>query len=137
MKKDFWLHSLFRHQVAGLIATMVDFGLLIILKEVFDVWYLYATIIGALFGAITNFFVSSYWAFSGSKNSLKNQMYKYVIVSVGSLILNTLFVYLLTDGLPFIANGFGFDYRISKVITAITIAWSYNFLLMRNFVFKK
>lgn len=130
MKKDFWLYNLFRHQIAGLIATAVDFGVLIILTEFFDVWYVLSTALGALFGAVTNFFISSYWAFSGSKNSLVNQMFKYVIVSAGSLILNTLFVYILTDFLQF-------DYKISKVITAITIAWTYNFLLMRYYVFKK
>jgi putative flippase GtrA len=121
---------LFRHQIAGLIATAVDFGALIILTEVFGLWYVYSTATGALLGAITNFFISSYWAFSGSKNSLVNQMWKYIIVSAGSLVLNTLFVYLLTDFL-------NFDYKISKVITAITIAWTYNFLLMRYYVFKK
>lgn len=130
MKGDFWLYNLFRHQVAGLMATAVDFGVLIVLTDYFDVWYVYSTALGALFGAVTNFFISSYWAFAGSKNSLVNQMFKYVMVSAGSLILNTLFVYLLTDLI-------GFDYKISKVITALFIAWTYNFLLMRYYVFRK
>ena len=130
MKKDF-IYNLFRHQIAGFLATLVDFGVTIFLTETLLVLYVYSNATGALLGAIANFFISSYWAFAGSKNKLINQLWKYVIVSFGSLILNTLSVYLLTDWL------YEFDYRISKVIVAITIAWSYNFLLMRYYVFKK
>jgi putative flippase GtrA len=129
MKKDL-IYNLFRHQIAGLVATIIDFGVLILLTETFNVWYVYSTAIGAFAGAITNFYISSYWAFSGSKNSIRNQMYKYLLVSTGSLLLNILFVFLLTDLLHF-------DYKLSKIITALFIAWTYNFLLMRYFVFKK
>ncbi|MBL4668011.1 MAG: GtrA family protein [Flavobacteriales bacterium] len=130
-KKDFWLYNLFRHQAAGVIATTADFGVTILLTETFLLWYGYSNAIGALTGAIINFFISSFWAFKGSKNKLKNQMYKYAIVSAGSLILNSILVILLTDSI------LQFDYRISKIITAFFIAWTYNFLLMRNYVFKK
>ncbi len=131
MSKDHWLYTLFRHQIAGFIATLIDFGVTIFLTEALLVWYVYSNATGAFFGAAANFFISSYWAFAGSKNKLINQLWKYVLVSFGSLVLNTLTVYLLTDWL------FEFDYKLSKVIVAITIAWSYNFLLMRYFVFKK
>ncbi len=130
-KKDFWLYNLFRHQAAGVIATTVDFGVTIVLTETFLIWYGYSNATGAFLGAVVNFFISSFWAFKGSQNKFKNQMYKYALVSVGSLILNTLLVILFTDSI------FHFDYRLSKFITAILIAWTYNFLLMRNYVFKK
>jgi len=130
-KKDFWLYNLFRHQAAGVVATTVDFGATIILTETFLIWYGYSNTTGAFLGAVVNFFISSFWAFKGSKNKLKNQMYKYAIVSIGSLILNTVLVIVLTDSV------FHFDYRVSKFITAIFIAWSYSFLLMKKYVFKK
>ena len=130
-KKDFWLYNLFRHQIAGFVATCVDFWFTILLTEMFAVWYGYSNAIGAFLGAIVSFFISSYWAFSGSKNKLTNQMYKYFVVSIGSLLLNTFLVILLTE------SGFHFNYKISKIITAIFIAMTYNFLLMRYYVFKK
>lgn len=129
-KNDFWLHNLFRHQAAGLIATAADFGVFNLLTYVFGVYYLTSNIFAAATGAIVNFIISTTWAFPGSKNSLKNQIFKYIIVSLGSLILNTFFVYLLTDIGTLNPN-------YSKVITAIFIAWTYNFLLMRYYVFKK
>lgn len=129
-KKDFWLKSLFRHQVAGAIAFLVDFVVFVILTDLLNLWYVPATALGALVGAVLNFTLSTSWAFSGSKNSLKNQMFKYVIVSAGSILLNTLFVYLLTDFLSF-------DAKLSKLITAVLVGSIYNFLLMKKFVFKK
>ncbi len=129
-KKDFWLTNLFRHQIAGAIAFLVDFVVFVMLTDTLNIWYVPATAIGALVGAVLNFTLSTYWAFSGSKNSLKNQMFKYVLVSGGSIILNTLLVYLFTDFLSF-------DEKLSKLVTAILVGSIYNFLLMRNFVFKK
>jgi putative flippase GtrA len=129
-KKDYWLTNLFRHQVAGTIAFLIDFVVFVILTDLLNLWYVPATALGALVGAVVNFTLSTYWAFSGSKNSLKNQMFKYVLVSGGSILLNTLFVYLITDFLSF-------DEKLSKLVTAIMVGSIYNFLLMRNYVFKK
>lgn len=130
MKKDFWLYNLFRHQIAGFIATIVDFGVFNLLIYGFGVWYVTSNAIGAIVGAVVNFIISTRWAFAGSKNSLKNQIFKYSLVSFGSMVLNTFFVYLLTDIAGFSPNG-------SKIIVAITVAWTFNFLLMRYYVFKK
>lgn len=130
MKKDF-IYNLFRHQIAGFTATLVDFGFTLLLANVFFIWIGYANFIGAIFGAITNFIISTLWAFSGSKNRLINQIWKYSIVSFGSAILNTFLVVLFTE------KWFQFDLILIKIITAITIALTYNFLLMRYYVFKK
>lgn len=129
LKKSLIL-SFIRYQVAAIIATMFDFFVLIALTELFDVWYVTSTAIGAFCGALTNFIICRNWAFVNSSNNLVNQVYKYILVSLGSLILNTLFVYLLTD----FAN---INYSISKIIAAITIAIFYNFTLQKYYVFKQ
>lgn len=130
MKKDF-LYNLFRHQIAGFTATIVDFGITLLLTNIFFIWIGYSNFIGAILGAITNFIISTLWAFSGSKNKLINQVWKYTIVSLGSAILNTAFVVIFTE------KWFQFDLVITKILVAITIALTYNFLLMRYYVFKK
>lgn len=129
--KDFWLYNLFRHQAAGLAGTAVDFGITLLLTNVFLIWVGYSNFIGATAGAVVNFIISTKWAFAGSKNKLVNQMWKYVVVSAGSAILNTVLVVLFTE------MWFQFDLVISKIVIACTIAWTYNFLLMRYFVFRK
>ena len=128
-KKDFF-YNLFRHQIASFLATLADFGVFNLLTYVFGIYYLTSNIFAAITGATTNFIISTTWAFSGSKNSLKNQMVKYIIVSFGGLIINTFFVYLLNDLIDITSN-------ISKIITAIIIGWTYTFTLMRYYVIKK
>ena len=109
-KKDFWLYNLFRLQAAGLAGTAVDFGFTLLLTNVFLIWVGYSNFLGALAGAIVNFIISSYWAFAGSKNKLVKQMWKYIIVSLGSAILNTVLVVLFTE------KWFQFDLVISKIV---------------------
>ena len=131
MSKKEIFTNLIRHQLVGGAAYFLDFAVLLVLTETFGLWYVSSNAIGSFVGALFNFFLASYWAFSGSKkNSLKGQMVRYAIVSSGSLVLNTLFVYLFTDFLSL-------DYKLSKLITAAIVGTCYNFLLMRNYVFKK
>lgn len=130
-KKDFWLYNLFRHQAAGLAGTVVDFGITLLLTNVFLIWIGYSNFTGAVAGAVVNFIISTKWAFAGSKNKLVNQMWKYILVSAGSALLNTFLVVLFTE------YWFQFNLVFSKIIIASTIAWTYNFLLMRYFVFRK
>lgn len=130
MNNNSWILSFLKYQIAAILATIIDFIVLILLTEIFHVWYVYSTAIGAFAGAFTNFNLCRYWAFTKSKNNYINQVYKYILVSVGSLILNTISVYLLTD----IGN---INYTFSKIIAAITIALFYNYTLQKYFVFKK
>lgn len=130
MNKDSWMISFLKYQVAAIAATAVDFIVLIVLTEAFHVWYVYSTALGALAGALANFNLCRYWAFTKSKNKFVNQVYKYILVSSGSLLLNTFLVYILTD--------FGhINYTISKVLTSILVAVFYNYTLQKYFVFKK
>ena len=124
------LFSFLKYQTAAIIATGVDFGLFFLLKYKVGIWYVTATFIGALFGAITNFTICRYWAFAGSSNKLVNQIGKYIIISAGSLFLNTSLVYLFTELFKIPS-----DY--SRVGTAVLIAVCYNFILQKYYVFKQ
>lgn len=130
MKFKFFFISFLKYQTAALIATLVDFGVFFILKDVFNVWYVYATAIGALMGAITNFILCRNWAFSAREKKLVNQIGRYIMVSLGSLLLNTVLVYVITELFKVHEN-------YSRVITAILVAITYNFTLQKYFVFKK
>ena len=50
-KKDFWLTTLFRHQLTGGIAYVIDFSVLVALTELLDLWYVASTAIAGLVGA--------------------------------------------------------------------------------------
>lgn len=116
-------------QVAALIGTAVDFLATIFFTEVFGILYWVSNAMGAALGALTNFLLGRYWVFDAQHQKVTGQAFRYVLVSAGSLILNTLGVYLLTEN-------FAMDYRISKMIIAVIVAVSYNFILQKTFVYK-
>ena len=115
--------------MAAIIATGVDFGLFFLLKDVFNVWYVIATSIGALCGAIVNFIICRNWAFLSTQGNITLQIGKYIMISAGSLLLNTGLVFVLTEF-------FHLHENYSRIITAIFVAITYNFLLQKYFVFK-
>ena len=121
--------SLGRSQIASLAATVVDFGSLVLLVEIGRVWYVAATAIGAFLGAAVNFILGRHWSFSAEHDSVKRQVIRYVAVSGGSLVLNSLGVYLFTNYLEI-------HYAISKAITAFLVGIFFNFPLHRRFVFR-
>jgi len=128
-KKPTFLISFFRSQIAAIIATGVDFCIMVLLTEWVGLWYVLSNVLSATTGAIVNFLLGRYWSFVSTENKVSVQAILYVLVAVGSLILNTLGVYIFTE--YFEAN-----YVLSKAITAVLIGVFYNFTMQRKVVFK-
>lgn len=117
-----------RAQIAALIATVVDFGSLTLWVEVFHEFYAYGVAIGALMGAIANFLLNRYWSFQAGADPMVRQAGKYILVSAGSLVLNTIGVYLLTERM-------GLFYLYSKIAIAVFVGVFYNYPLHHFFVY--
>lgn len=128
-KKPTHLISFTRYQLVAVLATGVDFVTLVFLTEVVHVWYLFSTVTGAILGAVTAFLLGRYWVFESKEDKIHYQAFRYALVAVGSVVLNSTGVYLLTDGA-------GLAYIISKIITAVLVGISYNYLLSRHFIFR-
>lgn len=124
------LFEFFRAQIAAFIGTAIDYTLFIILKEFVGIWYIYANIIGAIIGAISNFLLGRYWAFNVQSEVASKQAGKYFLVALGSLLLNTSGIFMLTEWVQL-------DPILSKVIIGLLVAICFNFVLQKNFVFKK
>jgi putative flippase GtrA len=116
-------------QLAAVLATLLDFLSMVFLKEVLGIWYVTATAIGAFIGASTNFLLGRYGVFTDGNNSMRQQAFRYALVAAGSLLLNTGGVFLITEFLRI-------PYIYSRVIVATLVAFTYNFYLQKNFVFK-
>lgn len=100
------------------------------LTHLLGVWYIYAQIIGATLGAITNFLLGRFWAFESKTDKISDQAFRYALVSAGSLLLNAIGLYLLTEFTPLNAI-------TAKVIIGIIVAVTYNYLMQKYFVFRK
>lgn len=124
-KKEF-----LRSQVAAFGSTTIDYLTVIVLTELFGLWYIYSNIIGAALGAISNFIIGRQWTFKAQNGAIGNQAFRYALVSGGSVYLNTLGLYLLTE------KG-GINYLLAKVVVGIFVAICFNYLLQKYFVFRK
>jgi putative flippase GtrA len=115
--------------VTSLAATVVDFTTLYCLVQFAHLYYVYATACGAAAGAVTNFTLNRYWAFQSTDDAFHKQGLRYLAVSTGSLLLNTLLVFFFTEFIHLM-------YLVSKVCAALCVGWFWNYPLHRYFVFK-
>ena len=116
-------------QIASSIATAVDYLFLITLVELMQIGPAVATGFAAFLGANIHFQLSRGWVFDAKEGNLKIQMIRYILIAIGSALLNSLGVYIFTEI-------FLFPYLVSKIIISLAVAWGYNFLLHRFFVFR-
>lgn len=116
-------------QTSSVLATVVDFAVTIVLKEVFHCWYLLASILGTISGGLVNFWVNRSWVFQAKGHKIHQQAVRYILVWIGNLVLVSAGVFLLTH--------YGrFSYLVSKITVSVAVAVLYNYVLQKRFVFK-
>lgn len=117
---DNWFIQFFRYFFVGGFAFLVDYGLLVLLTEVFGLHYLVSATISFIAGLVVNYLLSTSWIFR--KSTLENKWAEFLIFAVIGVIglgLNNLLLYLLTDKLHI-------HYMISKLITtALVMIWNF------------
>lgn len=136
-------HSLFmflRAQLSAQFATLADFILTYVCFEWLGIYYVLATSIGAITGGIINCVINYKWTFATKDCQFKWVFFKYILVWIGSFILNVGGVYLLVE---FMQNNThlwerasGFYLIIAKVIVSIIVSVGWNYVLHRYFVFQ-
>lgn len=106
--------------VVGVIAFIIDFGVMVFLTEVFAVPYLISTTIAFTVSVIFNYVASMRYVFVRNDDmSRRREFIIFVLLSVIGLVLNDVFMWLLVDF-------FFIDYRISKIITTVLVAiWNF------------
>lgn len=125
-----FMTSLLRYNVSAGLATATDFSTLLVCKELVGLNPVLGTFIGAIAGATVAFFLGRNWTFFNKDGRMSSQGMKFVLVVIGSIILNTFGEYLLTE---VIVVG---HYMLARVLTAITVGVTYNFPMQRYFVFR-
>jgi len=120
--------SFYRYNIVAAIATSVDFAALVLLTELFEVWYMFSAFTGALAGGVTAFVLERNWTFMKQDGKLSVQAVKYVAMWITSLLLNI-------SGLFLVVEYLGFDYITAKVIVAILVGIGFNFLTHKFFIF--
>ena len=130
------LHRLFdvrllgRHQVAALLATGVDFAVMIALVEVVKLSPPVATVLAAICGGVANFVLGRTWAFRDvHTGSLASQASRYAAASLGGALLNGL----LVAALLAVAT---VPYVLARALVSALISVAYTYPVHTRFVFR-
>ena len=122
-----------RSQISAFIGVVVDYSVMILLTELGHVHYTLSIVCGGITGAIVNFLINRYWAFSSItpyKSRLDLQLLKFTSVAAGSIALKS-------TGTYFVTETFNLNYKISRLIVDALVAYAFNFVLMKYWVFNK
>ncbi len=107
--------------VVGVIAFSIDYGIMILLTEVFGVNYLVSNAISFSLSVIVNYILSVKWVYDVKSNDRNKivELIIFVILSTIGLGINQAIMWLTVDVL-------GVFYMLSKIIaTAIVMVYNY------------
>lgn len=113
-----------KYFLAAGVGYIVDFGAMVLCKEIFQLHYLVSATIGFIVGLVVVYIVSSRYVFGESK--IKSRRHEFVLFAliglVGLGILN-LVMWILTSGISI-------DYMVSKILATVAV-YMWNFLARR------
>jgi putative flippase GtrA len=110
---------------AAIIGYAVDFGSLILFKEILHVHYLVSAAIGFTLGLIVLYIISNRYVFGKSK--IQSKTYEFMLFTIIGLIglgILTVLMWALTDGAHI-------NYLISKILATVVV-YGWNFFARRK-----
>lgn len=116
-------------QTSALLATGCDYLMRVFLDKVVGFSYVSATFFGAVTGGIVNCIINYQWAFRGNDSRKRDVFWRYLIVWVGSVLLNT-------GGTAFFKEVVGLQAYTAMMLTSVLVALLWNYTMQRVFVFK-
>ena len=124
------IHQFIKFGIVGLIGTIINLFILFLLTDLAGVYYLFSAIIAFFIAMTSNFILNKIWSFKEKINDeFRKKWGQFFIVSLAALIINLIFLYILTELLKI-------HYIISQAM-AIVIAMIINFLGNKIWTFSK
>ena len=109
---------------AALVGYVVDFGTLIICKEIFGLHYLISATAGFVLGLVVVYVLSNKYVFGESKlQSKRQELLLFAVIGLVGLVILNILMWALTSGA-------GINYLVSK-IAATVIVYIWNFFARR------
>jgi putative flippase GtrA len=119
-------------QLAAITGSAVDFfvyALMVQLTGNSPAMVSLATAEGAVSGGIINFLIARKWVFNEGQHKTRVQVARYILVWAGSILLNSLGMYLVTYFSTL-------NYMVARILVSVLVGVSYNYFLQKRFVFK-
>ena len=117
-------------QLSAFIGGLTDFCIYSLAYKIFLLSAPLSNVISGGIGAVVNFSINRSWSFSSSEKPIASQLWKFVIVVIGSIFLKTVGIYFLVDVHKF-------HFLLSKLIVEIIVSLGFNFTFQKFWVFKK
>ena len=121
--------QLIKFGIVGVIATVVDFGVLMFLKELIHIDVLVASAVAFSVSVIANYILSMLFVFKGSESGKLKEFIIFVALSIGGLLINQFIMWIGTEMLAV--------YYIWVKIFACIFVPIYNFVTRKIFLEKK
>lgn len=142
LKSNSLVFTYLRSIVSSQAASWTDMLTAFVLFSLAGLDAFYATAIGAICGGILNCIINYRFTFRADGCDWRAVMVKYVVVWVGSMLLNaygTDGVYNMLDSWTWLHNlGFNSDgiFAAARLSTSLIVSWFWNFALQRYFVYR-
>jgi len=124
------LRVFLRAQLSAFIGGLSDFGIYTFCYTVLKFTAPFSNVVSGSLGAIVNFTINRYWSFGNTEKSIGSQLWKFIIVVVGSITLKSLGIHVLVDI-------WHLHFLPSKLIVEIIVSLGFNYTLQRFWVFKQ
>ena len=115
--------------IVGVIATVIDFGVLLFSNEILHLDVLVASAAAFCVSVIANYILSMLFVFKGSENGKLKEFAVFIALSIGGLLINQFIMWLGTEVLTIY-------YVVVKVFACVFVP-VYNFITRKIFLEKK
>lgn len=127
LKNNKLFQQIFKFGVVGGIAFVIDYGIMVIAKELLDFSVLVSAALGFIISVIFNYIASIKWVFDVNKEKdEKKNFILFIVFSIIGLVLTEIIMWFGTD----IIN---INYLIVKII-ATAIVMVFNFITRKMFL---
>lgn len=120
------IKQILKFGIVGLLAFIIDYGLLYMLTEFLKIHYLISSIISFSVSVIFNYIMSIKWVFDVNKKQGIKDFVVFIVLSIIGLIINSILMYLMVDMI-------GMYYMIAKLFSTVVVM-VYNFITRKIFV---
>lgn len=127
LKSELRLFS--KAQLSAMTATLTDFTVSLLGATLLGGWYVWSSLAGATAGGVVNCVVNYRWVFCSQHQKKKYVAVKYALVWMGSIALNTLCTYALTE----LTRQ---HFILAKAVVSVAVALLWNYQLQKCFVYQ-
>jgi putative flippase GtrA len=116
--------------IGGGPGVLVYYGFYYSLTDIFNIYFIFSSIIGSVPSILVSFVIKKYWVFENKNNEfIRKQLYHYLLLSIPTLFGNITLLWVLVDYLKF-------HFLLSQV--ALTLLFgTVGFIISRKIFFHK